>query len=132
MIYFTDLRQSTLHQQAASASASAPALASADATSGQASDLPSLSSDFCHPSTKHVGQSPGSHQYAPAGSTNHCGRHTLDVTPKTEQWTTFGASFNAAVAVGSHHMPEAQKLLMLINLLSGEPKEIARRIAEGV
>jgi hypothetical protein len=57
-------------------------------------------------------------------------RHTFNATPKTEQWTTFRASFDAAV--GSRRMPDAQKLLMLIDLLSGEPKKIARRIAGDV
>jgi hypothetical protein len=36
--------------------------------------------------------------------------HTFDETPKTEQWTTFCALFDAAV--GSCQMPDAQKLLM--------------------
>ncbi len=49
------LEQSTPHQQGASASASAPASASANVTSGQASGLPSFSSEFWHPSTEHAG-----------------------------------------------------------------------------
>ncbi len=133
--------QSTTHQQGASA----PASASANATSGHASGLPPSSSDFRHPSAEHAGRAPGSHQYSPPGSTNfreedyRTGeqrplfkpeRHTFDATPKTEQWTTFRASFDAAV--GSRRMPDAQKLLMLIDLLSGEPKKIARRIAGDV
>ncbi len=51
--------QSTPHQQGASALASAPAPASANGTS-----------EFWHPSTKHAGRAPGSHQYSPPGSTN--------------------------------------------------------------
>ncbi len=130
---------STAHQQGASASASA------HATSGPASGLPSYSSEFRHPSAEHTGRAPGSHHYSPPGSTNfreedyRTGeqrplfkpeRHTFDATPKTEQWTTFRALFNAAV--GSCQMPDAQKLLMLIDLLSGKPKKIARRIAGDV
>jgi hypothetical protein len=107
--------------------------------------LPSFPSEFWHPSTEHVGPAPGSHQYSPPGSTNFCEeyyptskqqplfkpeRHTFDATPKTEQWMTFRASFDAAV--GSRRIPDAQKLLMLIDLLSGEPKKIARRIAGDV
>jgi hypothetical protein len=138
--------QSTPHHQGTSASASAPtqASASASATSGRASGLPS-SSDFQHPSTEYAGRAPGSQKHSPPGSTNfreedyRTGeqrplfkpeRHTFDATPKTEQWTTFRASFDAAV--GSRRMPDAQKLLMLIDLLSGEPKKIARRIAGDV
>ncbi len=140
---------STAHQQgaptSASASATAPDSASAHATSGQASGLPSYSSEFWHPSAEHAGQAPGSHHYSPPGSTHfreedyRTGeqrplfkpeRHTFDATPKTEQWTTFRASFDAAV--GSRRMPDAQKLLMLIDLASGEPKKIARRIAGDV
>jgi hypothetical protein len=140
---------STAHQQGASASASAsaptPASASANATSGRASGMPSFSSDFWHPSTEHVGQAPGLQQYSPPGGTNFREedyrtseqrplfkpeRHTFDATPKTEPWTTFRALFDAAV--GSRRMPDAQKLLMLIDLLSGEPKKIARRIAGDV
>jgi hypothetical protein len=140
---------STAHQQgnsaSASASAPAPASASAHATSGQASGLQSYSSEFRHPSAEHAGRAPGSHHYSPPGSTNfreedyRTGeqrplfkpeRHTFDATPKTEQWTTFRALFDAAV--GSRRMPDAQKLLMLIDLLSGEPKKIARRIAGDV
>jgi hypothetical protein len=137
--------QSPPHQQGASASASAPASASAHATSGQASGLPSSSSEFRHPSTEHAGRAPGSHHYSPPGSVNfheedyrtgeqrplfkpEC--HTFDATPKTEQWTTFRGSFDAAV--GSRRMPDAQKLLMLIDLLSGKPKKIAKRIAGDV
>jgi hypothetical protein len=137
---------STASRQEASASASSadPNSASAHATSGRASGLPS-SSDFRHPSTEYAGRAPGSHHYSPPGSTNfreedyQTGvqrplfkpeRHTFDATPKTEQWTTFRASFDAAV--GSRRMPDAQKLLMLIDLLSGEPKKIARRIAGDV
>jgi hypothetical protein len=139
--------QSTPHQQGASASVSTPAPASASAheTSGRASGLPSSSSDFRHPSTEYAGRAPGSQQYSTPGSTNFCEedyrtgkqrplfkpeRHTFDATPKTEQWRTFRASFDAAV--GSRRMPDAHKLLMLIDLLSGEPKKIARRIAGDV
>jgi hypothetical protein len=138
--------QSTPHQQGAQASASAtdPASVSANATSGRASGLPS-SSDFRHPSTEYAGRAPGSQQYSPPGGTNFREedyrtseqrplfkpeRHTFDATQKTEPWTTFRASFDAAV--GSGRMPDAQKLLMLIDLLSGEPKKIARRIAGDV
>jgi hypothetical protein len=42
----------------------------------------------------------------------------------------FLALFDAAV--DSRGMPEAQKLLMFIDLLNGEPKKIARRIAGNV
>jgi hypothetical protein len=42
----------------------------------------------------------------------------------------FHTSFDTAV--GNRRMPDAQKLLMLIDLLSGEPKKIARRIAGDV
>ncbi len=55
------------------ASASVSALASASAPSAPstaASGLPSFSSDFCQPSAGTVGQSPGSQQYSPPGSTN--------------------------------------------------------------
>ncbi len=107
--------------------------------------MPSFSSDFRHPSTEHVSLAPGLQQYSPPGGTNfreedyRTGeqrplfkpeRHTFDATPKTEPWTTFRASFDAAV--GSRRMPDAQKLLMLIDLLSGEPKKIASRIAGDV
>jgi hypothetical protein len=107
--------------------------------------MPSFSSDFWHPSTEHVGRAPGLQQYSPPGGTNFREedyrtseqrplfkpeRHTFDATPKTEPWTTFRASFDAAVS--SRRMPDAQKLLMLIDLLSGEPKKIARRIAGDV
>ena len=109
--------QSSPHHQEASASASASASPSANPTSGRASGLPS-SSDFRRPSTQYAGRAPGSHQYSPPGSTNfreedyRTGeqrplfkpeRHTFDATPKTEQWTTFRASFDAAV--GSRLMP---------------------------
>jgi hypothetical protein len=47
--------QSTTHQQGASASPSAPASASAQATSEQASGLPPFPSDFWHPSAEHAG-----------------------------------------------------------------------------
>jgi hypothetical protein len=135
--------QSSPHRQGASASA--PASPSAGATSGQASGLPSFSSEFRHPSTEHSGRAPGSQHYSPPGSTNFREedyrtseqrplfkpeRHTFDATPKTKQWTMFRASFDAAV--GSCRMPDAQKLLMLVDLLSGKPKKIARRIAGDV
>jgi hypothetical protein len=50
--------------------------------------------------------------------------------PITEQCATFCVLFDTAV--GSHRMSDAQKLLMLIDLLSGKPKKIARRIAGDV
>ncbi len=113
---------STPHQQSASALAPAPpsASATADATSSRAFGLPS-SSDFRHPSTEYAGLAPGSQQYSPPGGTNFREedyrtseqrplfkpeRHTFDATPKTEPWTTFRASFDAAV--GSRQMPDAQ------------------------
>jgi hypothetical protein len=92
--------QSSPHQQGASASASAPASASAHATSGQASGLPSFSSEFRHPSTEHAGRAPGTRHYSPLDSVSfreedyRTGeqrplfkpeRHTFDATPKTEQ-----------------------------------------------
>ena len=53
--------------------------------------------------------------------------HFFDGTSKTDEWTKFRASFDAAV--GSINMPDKQKLLMLLDQLQGEPAKIARRIS---
>jgi hypothetical protein len=126
----------------ASASAPTSAPSAESAPPAAASGLPSFSSDFRRPSTTNVGQSPGSQQYSPPGSTHYREedyrtgeqrplfkpeRHTFDATPKTEQWTIFRASFDAAV--GSRRMADSAKLLMLLDLLGGETKKIAQRIA---
>jgi hypothetical protein len=134
--------QSSPPQSGASASASAPASAPPEASSDLPSDIPSFSFGFRQPSADNVRQSPGSKQYLPPGGTHfheenyHTNeqrplfkpeRHTFDATPKTEQWMIFRASFDAAV--GSRRMADSAKLLMLLDLLGGEPKKIAQRIA---
>jgi hypothetical protein len=108
---------STTDQQTTSTSAPPTASATAGETAYRAFGLPS-SSDFRHPSTEYAGLAPGSQQYSPPGGTNFREedyrtseqrplfkpeRHTFDATPKTEPWTTFRASFDAAV--GSRRMP---------------------------
>jgi hypothetical protein len=53
--------------------------------------------------------------------------HVFDGTSKTDDWMTFKAGFKAVV--GDRHMPDSQKLFMLLDMLEGEPKRIARRLA---
>ena len=81
---------------------------------------------------------PNQFQYEPPGtvgfSSNYEQRplvklkeHYFDATPKTDDWMTFKAGFKAVV--GDRQMPDSQKLFMLIDMLEGEPKRIAKRLA---
>jgi hypothetical protein len=120
----------------------APPQSGAEASSELPSGIPSFSFGFRQPTADPVRQSPGSTQYYPPGSTCYRDedyrtnkqrplfkpkRHTFDATPKTEQWTIIRAPFDAAV--GSRQMADSAKLLMLLDLLGGEPKKIAQQIA---
>jgi hypothetical protein len=54
-------------------------------------------------------------------------KHVFDGTSKTDDWMTFKAGFKAVV--GDRQMPDSQKLFMLLDMLEGEPKRIAKRLA---
>ena len=54
-------------------------------------------------------------------------KHAFDATSKTDDWMAFKAGFRALV--GDRLMPDSQKLYMLLDMLDGEPKKIAKRLA---